>query len=192
MAKKVHPHGMEAIDNFMTSKKETFTVWMKSLVCNSNGCTIYNSKGQIVYRVDNYDKKCSREVHLMDFHGNILFTITHRFLAFGRWDGYSNSEKKEKPYFQVQRYCKLVMRNTVCQIKVASATYWILRSSAAKVAFTIVDVDGDIVAQAKQKLQSSSEVVLGDDVVTLEVKSDVDHSLIMALVTVYGLIRRRM
>lgn len=42
--------------------------------------------------------------------------------------------------------------------------------------------------QAKQK-QSSTGVVLGDDVLSLEVEGDKDYSLIMALVTVYGLIR---
>ena len=48
-----------------------------------------------------------------------------------------------------------------------------------------------MVLQAKQKL-SSSGVVLGDDVLSLEVEPHKDHSLIMALVTVYGLIRRKM
>lgn len=45
--------------------------------------------------------------------------------------------------------------------------------------------------QAKQKL-SSSGVVLGDDVLTLEVVPHMDHSLIMAIVIVYGLIYRKM
>jgi hypothetical protein len=45
--------------------------------------------------------------------------------------------------------------------------------------------------QAKRK-QSSSGVLLGDDVVALEVVPHIDHSLIIALVIVYGLIQRRM
>lgn len=59
----------------MSSKRETYTIWMKSLVCNTNGCTVYNSSGEIVYRVDNYDKKCSNEVHLMNLQGKLLYTI---------------------------------------------------------------------------------------------------------------------
>ncbi|KAJ7944898.1 Protein LURP-one-related like [Quillaja saponaria] len=175
---KIYPGVQENIAS--PPKRETFTVWMKSLVCHLNGCTVYDSKGQIVYRVDNYDKKGSREVHLMDLHGTILYTIRQKLLAFGRWDGYRcsssgyssncNDKKKEKPYFQVQRYCKLIMGNIVCEIKVGRAKYWIVRSQTAKLAFRIVNVDGDIVAQAEQKL-SSSGVILGDDVVTLEVES---------------------
>lgn len=44
--------------------------------------------------------------------------------------------------------------------------------------------------QAKRK-QLSSGVVLGDDVLTMVMETQMDHSLIMALVTVYGLIRRK-
>lgn len=45
--------------------------------------------------------------------------------------------------------------------------------------------------QAKAK-HSGSGVVLGDDVLTLEVVPYIDHSLILALVIVYGLIRGRL
>ncbi|GKE51165.1 LURP-one-related 11-like protein [Tanacetum coccineum] len=33
---------------YVSSKQECFTIWMKSLVYNSHGCTAYNSKGEIV------------------------------------------------------------------------------------------------------------------------------------------------
>jgi hypothetical protein len=45
--------------------------------------------------------------------------------------------------------------------------------------------------QAKPK-QSSSGVLLGDDVLALVVEPHMDHSLMIALLIVYGLIRRRM
>lgn len=71
--------------SYMTSKRETFTVWMKSLVYHGNGCTVFDSNGEIVYRIDNYNTKCSREVHLMDLHGRVLFSIRQKvrfFLCF--------------------------------------------------------------------------------------------------------------
>jgi len=58
-----------------TSKRETYTLWLKSLVFHSNGCTVYDSNGDIVYRVDNYDRKGRREVNLMDLRGKVLCTI---------------------------------------------------------------------------------------------------------------------
>ena len=43
-----------------------------------------------------------------------------------------------------------------------------------------------------EKKQTSSRVVLGDDVLSLVVEAHVDHSLVMALVAVCGLIHHRM
>lgn len=59
----------------INSERETYTLWMKSLVLHSNGCTVYDSNGDIVYRVDNYDRKGTREVNLMDLRGKVLCTI---------------------------------------------------------------------------------------------------------------------
>ncbi|KAB2608580.1 protein LURP-one-related 4-like [Pyrus ussuriensis x Pyrus communis] len=107
----------------------------------------------------------------MDLQGKVLYTICKKKLkAFEQWDGYRTSSpsnrNKEKPGFQVKR-------------------------KSGTVGYRIVNIDGHIVAEAKQKL-SSSGVVLGDDVLTLEVVPHMDHSLIMAIVIVYGLICRKM
>lgn len=56
-------------------KRESFTVWMKSLVMQGNGCTVFNENGAVVYRMDNYDTKSSKKVYLMDRQGKLLFTI---------------------------------------------------------------------------------------------------------------------
>lgn len=71
---------VSSIPTYMTSKlgHETFTIWMKSLLFHTYGCTVFNSKGEIVYRVDNYGSKCSREIHLMDLRGKVLFTICRK------------------------------------------------------------------------------------------------------------------
>lgn len=63
---------------YMTQKREAFTVWMKSLFMQGNGCAVFNQKGKIVYRIDNYEKKDSRKVFLMDLRGKVLFTLIQR------------------------------------------------------------------------------------------------------------------
>ena len=80
---KVHPQALHSspTSNF-TSKQETFTLWMKSLVLNGKGCTAFDSNGQIVYRVDNYNCRDKNEVHLMDQEGNVLFTILRKVNKF--------------------------------------------------------------------------------------------------------------
>ena len=45
---------------------------------NGNGCTVYDSDGQIVYRVDNYAYRCSDEVYLMDHSGKTLTKILRK------------------------------------------------------------------------------------------------------------------
>ena len=80
---KVYPQepALAACNNSNASKRETYTVWMKSLVFHSKGCTVYNSNGEIVYRVDNYDRKAGGQVSLMDVQGTVLCTIHKVLLA---------------------------------------------------------------------------------------------------------------
>ena len=59
-------------------KAVTFTVWMKSLIMQGNGLTVFNENGQVAYRIDNYDEKRSREVFLMDLRGKLLFTVRRK------------------------------------------------------------------------------------------------------------------
>jgi len=54
---------------------EVFTIWMKSLVLNGSGCTVYDSAGSIVYRVDNYGARRAADVCLMDVSGNVVLQI---------------------------------------------------------------------------------------------------------------------
>lgn len=63
---------------YITMRRETFTLWMKSLVYHGNGCTVFDSKGNIIYRIDNYNRKCSKEVYLMDLQGKVLFSIRQK------------------------------------------------------------------------------------------------------------------
>ncbi|KAI4326976.1 hypothetical protein L6164_019485 [Bauhinia variegata] len=182
---KVYPQE-DASPACTTSKRETYTLWMKSLVFHSNGCTVFDSNGEIVYRVDNYDRKGRRQVNVMNLRGKVLCTINKRLLSFGCWDGY-RSTTSDCPWFQAK---KCHGRKVACRITVGCQKYTIERI-AGKAAFRIVNIAGQVVAEAKQK-QSSSGVVLGDDVLTLHVEGNTDHSLIMSLVTVYGLICGRM
>ena len=91
---KVHPQALNSYTtcNF-TCKQETFTLWMKSLVLNGKGCTVFDSNGQIAYRVDNYNCKHRDEVHLMDQNGDILFTMLKKVRIFHHNDMTNPSHK---------------------------------------------------------------------------------------------------
>ncbi|KAK8618030.1 hypothetical protein V6N13_115905 [Hibiscus sabdariffa] len=194
---KVHP-AEAAVSNacsMSSAGRKTFTIWMKSLVCHTNGCTVFDSEGQIVYRVENYDTRGSSEVHLMDLSGQILFTILKKKLdILGCWNGYRGNftgGKKKNPSFQVKKYCRILGRGIICQVKVGLNKYLIVSLGRKKQGFKMVNSGGDVVAEAKQK-QLSCGKVLGEDVLSLEIEPYMDEALIAALVTVYGLINRRL
>ena len=59
-------------------KPAVYTVWMKSLVFNGNGCTVYGADGRLAYRIDNYGCRGGREVFFMDRAGNNLIRIQRK------------------------------------------------------------------------------------------------------------------
>ncbi|XP_038875222.1 protein LURP-one-related 4 isoform X2 [Benincasa hispida] len=178
------------------TESETFTIWMKSLIYHTNGCTVFDSNGDIVYRVDNYDRKCSREVFLMDLRGKVLFTIRKKkFSILGGWEGFRwiESERSKKASFGVKKLYRTASRKSnqsVCEINVGFERFSLVKMDG-KLAFRIININGEVVAEAKRKV-SWNGILLGDDVLSLNANSQIERSLIMALVTVYGLIRRQM
>ncbi|XP_027084172.1 protein LURP-one-related 11 [Coffea arabica] len=181
---------------YITSGRESFTLWMKSLVFHGNGCTVFDSDGKLVYRIDNYGQKYSREVDLMDVGGNVLFSIRQKKMpVFGHWDGYRRSDaevNKRTPSFQVRKLRNVLkggMRTYV--VSGTETSSYQIRGLPDKSAFKITDTNGKAVAEVKQK-QSSSGVNFGEDVLSLVVEPQVDHSLVMALVIVYELINHKL
>lgn len=91
---KIHPHHLAAppsqtqVSDPSTSDHplsissstggEIFTIWMKSLILGGKGCTVFDSNGEVVYRVDNYSSKGCDQVFLMDSQGHVLLTILRK------------------------------------------------------------------------------------------------------------------
>ncbi|XP_073049247.1 protein LURP-one-related 11-like [Primulina eburnea] len=194
---RIHPKAEQITNNL--SEKEIYTIWMKSLMFHGNGCTIFNSKGEIAFRVDNYQQRCSTKVFLMDSEGQVLFSLTRKKLRiFPCWEGFKWIDSKGKterlPWFQVRRNHIILRRNMSFQVsfkcdeKIGSC-YKILGLEGKSI-LKIINFSGQILAEAIQK--QTSGVALGDDVLTLMAEAHADQSLIMALITVYGLINKKL
>ncbi|KAK7860014.1 protein lurp-one-related 4 [Quercus suber] len=125
--------------SYITSKREAFTIWMKSLVMQGNGCTVFNENGEIVYRIDNYDKKCSNKLNLESPRQCFFLQYLERF-------------PKGEVSYQV----------TMLSEK-AQASCYMPEISTGELAFKITDSMGELVAEARQK-HSFSGVGLGHDV----------------------------
>lgn len=107
---------------------------------------------------------------------------------FGCWDGYKwdDCSSNKQLWFHATKHRSICVNS--CDHKGRGCTYKIVRMNG-KQGFKIVDEDqeGALVAELKQK-QTTTGINLGDDVFTLIVQPHVDHSFIMAIVMVYGLI----
>ncbi|XBI67934.1 hypothetical protein VPH35_047200 [Triticum aestivum] len=171
-----------------------YTVWMKSLVFNGNGCAVYGPDGAVTFRVDNYGCRGGREVLLMDRAGNALITIRRKgFGMFKRWEvrrcaHNGHQDEEATPWFSVRRAEK--GGAAVAMHGGARTCYRIDGCSGArKPEYRVRGVDGSVMAEVARK-QTSAGVVLGEDVLTLTVAPEVDHLLALGLVVVRGLINR--
>ncbi|KAI8569457.1 hypothetical protein RHMOL_Rhmol02G0280900 [Rhododendron molle] len=120
---------------------------------------------------------------------------------FSRWDIYKWScgckeNKERRTWFQARKNSRSIIgRDMACRVtlgrhdhKATSNGGYTILGLPGNLSFKIADSRGQLVAEVKQK-QLSSGVMLGDDVLTMVVEAQIDHSLVMALVTVYGLIK---
>ena len=57
------------------TKPDTLLVWKKSLLLNCSGFTVFDSKGELVFRVDNYGTDHREGIVLMDAAGKPLLTM---------------------------------------------------------------------------------------------------------------------
>ncbi|KAG8388444.1 hypothetical protein BUALT_Bualt02G0126500 [Buddleja alternifolia] len=202
---KVHP---QVLASPTSSKQEVFTLWMKSLIFSSNGCVVFDSSGEIIYRVDNYDHKCSNQVYIMDATGKILFTIVKKnFSVLGMWEGYRSTDidtsiNDEKPRFRVRKILRIRMilrffrgysfYKVVIRLNENQRCEYIMENQRnLKSSCKIIDTFGELVAEVKRKITTSG-VALGEDVLTMVVEPHIDHSLIMGLVVVLGLINHKL
>ncbi|KAE8801291.1 Protein LURP-one-related 11 [Hordeum vulgare] len=174
---------------------QAFTVWMKSLVFNGNGCAVYGPDGAVAFRVDNYGCRGGREVFFMDRAGNALIRIRRKgFGTFRRWEvsqcGHNGLHDEEStPWFSVRRVEK--GGAAVAMHGGARTCYRIDGFCARKSEYKVSGVDGAVVAEVARK-QAAAGVVLGEDVLTLTVVPEMDHLLALGLVVVRGLMSRSM
>ncbi|KAL2234846.1 protein LURP-one-related 11-like [Sesamum indicum] len=201
---RVHP---QVVANSTSTKQEVFTVWMKSLILGSNGCAVFDSDGEIVYRVDNYCHKSSNQVYVMDATGKVLFTIVKKkFSVVGLWEGYRSRggrcvKNKENLGFRVRKLVGIRMilglltgywpYKVVVRLSQDQTCEYVMETHVSRPCCKIVDNSGGLVAEVKRKI-SKSGVVLGEDVLTMVVEPNIDHSLIMGLVVVFGLINHKL
>ncbi|CAK7343438.1 unnamed protein product [Dovyalis caffra] len=163
------------------------TVWKKSLLFNCNGFTVYDGKGNLAFRVDNYmaTSGSNGEIVLMDAAGKPLLTIRRKRLSLGdSWLVY-DGETVINPRFSVKKHVNIL--NTKCLAHVSPAAgskknvMYDIEGSYAQRCCAVYDEKKRMVAEIKQK-EAAGGVALGVDVFRLVVGPEIDTSVAMAIV----------
>ncbi|XP_022853661.1 protein LURP-one-related 2-like [Olea europaea var. sylvestris] len=149
-----------------SSERETFTIWMKSLVFHGNGCTVRNSRGNFFF--ESIITKDNVTI-IMDSPGRVLFFINKK-KNYEFWDVGKDisglilklARKNNGFNFQVRRNNKIFSREMTCCVtlkndQTTQSCYRIMRFPR-KSTFKIFDCQGQIMVM--QKL--SAAVLVGN------------------------------
>ncbi|KAK3212868.1 hypothetical protein Dsin_017574 [Dipteronia sinensis] len=196
---KVHPNAAVANTIKATSDghASVLTVWKKSLLFNCNGFTVYDGKGNLVYRVDNYMQGNRGEIVLMDAAGKPLLTIRRKRLSLGdNWLVY-DGETVVNPRLSVRKHVNILTTKCLAHVTPTSsdANSKNTASSSSNKKKAMYEIEGSYsqrscavydgkkrrVAEIKRK-EAAGGVALGVDVFRLIVEPDMDTALAMALV----------
>ncbi|KAK9070028.1 hypothetical protein SSX86_010427 [Deinandra increscens subsp. villosa] len=165
------------------------TVWKKSLLFSCDGFTVYDTNGNLVFRVDNYAAGNKAEVVLMDASGHSLVTIRRKRPSLTEcWTVY-DGETAVNPRFSVTKHVSF--RNGKSLAHVMSTT----GSSKKRVAYEIegcyaqrccvvYDDKRRRVAEIQRKEAAVGGVAFGGDVFRLVVQPEIDSTVAMALVVI--------
>ncbi|TVU34660.1 hypothetical protein EJB05_16503, partial [Eragrostis curvula] len=145
--------------NPQLQKQAAYTVWMKSLVFNGNGCTVYGADGSLAFRVDNYGCRGGREVFFMDRAGNTLIRIRRKsFGVFKRWEAFRYvNDGEEKPWFRVQK----VQKNGAAVKMHGSGRTYGIHGCSCKSDYKISGAYGEVVAAVERKQTASRGSIRG-------------------------------
>lgn len=174
------------------------TVWKKSLLFNCNGFTVYDSKGNLVFRVDNYMQGVKGEVVLMDAAGKPLLTIRRKRLSLGgNWLVYDGEKTDVNPRFSVKKHVNILTNKCLAHVSCNSAdgssssssssspnnknVLYEIEGSYTQRACAVYDGKRRCVAEIKKK-EAVGGVAFGADVFRLIVQPEIETAVAMALV----------
>lgn len=171
------------------------TVWKKSLLFNCNGFTVFDSKGDLVFRVDNYIQGVKGEIVLMDAAGKSLLTIRRKRLSLGdNWLVYDGEKTDVNPRFSVKKHVNILTNKCLAHVSCKGGdgsssssptnnknVLYEIEGSYAQRACAVYDGRRRRVAEIKKK-EAVGGVAFGSDVFRLIVQPEMETAVAMGLV----------
>ncbi|XVF69116.1 hypothetical protein PTKIN_Ptkin11bG0055000 [Pterospermum kingtungense] len=172
-----------------TREEAVLTVWKKSLLFNCNGFTVFDGKGDLVFRVDNYMEGNKGEILLMDAAGKPLLTIRRKKMSLGdNWLVYEG-ETLVNPRLSVRKSVNILNNKCLAYVIPGNSNsrnnnnaIYEIEGSYSQRSCAVLDDKRRLVAEIKRK-EGVGGVVFGTDIFRLVVQPDnIRTDFAMALV----------
>ncbi|XP_077239218.1 protein LURP-one-related 5-like [Tasmannia lanceolata] len=186
-------------------QSSVLTVWKKSSMAfqGTDGFSVFDKEGKLVFRVDNYSRKnrcLTGALVLMDGAGRALFTLRPQILSMhDQWNGFEgDGGSKIRPRMQSfsMRRRSILQRNDAADIFRGGPGDHVLRPDFRiegcfwRRNCKIRDGTGEVAAEISRK-KVNNTILLSEDVFSLEVQPGFDCKLIMAFVVLMDRIGRK-
>ncbi|KAL5974901.1 hypothetical protein ACLOJK_031577 [Asimina triloba] len=162
------------------------TVWRKSLLFNCNGFTVFDAKGSLVFRVDNYLAGNSGKILLMDGGGKPLLTIRRKGISIGSHWLIFNGEDAVNPRFSVTKPTNLFTSKTIARVSSACGPRhmaYVIEGSYARRSCSIYDSKRQPMAEIQRK-EGVAGVAYGQDIFRLVIQPEFEMPVAMSLVII--------
>ncbi|KAF3450888.1 hypothetical protein FNV43_RR06977 [Rhamnella rubrinervis] len=180
--------GLVVDAGFLCEEETHLTVSKTSLFFVGDGFSVYDSKADLVFRVESYgpDIRDKAELVLMDAHGRCLLTVRRKRPSLHqRWEGFLGERTEgQKPMFSVKRSSIIGRSGVTVEVYGNTGEEYQIEGSFGQRCCTIYNVAKQSVAEIRRKVDASTNVVLGKDVFSLWVKPGFDAAFAMGLVLV--------
>ncbi|KAH7565035.1 hypothetical protein ACOSQ2_021205 [Xanthoceras sorbifolium] len=175
---------------FVYKEEIQLTVLKTSLFFSNDGFTVYDCKGESVFRVESYgpDARDKDELVLMDAQGNCLLTVRRKRPSLHqRWEGFSEERTgRQKPIFSARRSSIIGRSNSNVTVEMCEnpGEEYQIEGNFGQRCCTIFNATKELVAEIKRKVDASTNVMLGKEVFSLYVKPGFDAAFAMGLVLI--------
>ncbi|XP_042480040.1 protein LURP-one-related 8-like [Macadamia integrifolia] len=177
----------------------SLTVWRKSLLFSCHGFTVFDSNGNLVYRVDNYRGDRTEDIVLMDARGKPLHTLHRKGRRFMKnWvvfegEAEERNGKPKKPIYCGRKNVNLLLQrnpNVLARVCGDSDGHpekkgygLVIQGSYERRSCEVVDDEsGEVFAEIKRKDANIKGISFGLDVFHLNVRSGFNPAFAMSLV----------
>ncbi|KNA20742.1 hypothetical protein SOVF_049560, partial [Spinacia oleracea] len=180
---------------FCNEEEIELTVHKTSMFSHGDGFIVYDSKGDIVFRVDSYTPILKNRLLLMDTFGKPLLTLLPKRLTLHhRWEGFLGEiidDHQHHPIFSIWK-STLIGRSSI-MVEVyndESPTMYQIEGCFSERSCTVFhllsssdhDTFKESAAHIKRKVEPTRKIVLGRDVFSLNIKAGFDAAFVMGLV----------